>query len=262
MSAKIFYYDHRSRANKQRALSAGIFYLAVVIFWEVASRTGLIQSPFFPPPSKIFFTFLSYLSSVQWRVYFWSTFSRFIAAFIPGAILGVCCGWLFGLNRSLKLLVGPVIATLYFIPKLWLLLPLLFLFDKAWLLNILPPLLLVFVTMAGSALLSTEGIEQTYFDISRNYGAGRSIIFKDVVLPATLPQIYMHLQIAVLLSLRIIIVFEVFTQASEGLGAFVWQGWKYSKYEDIWVGLLSVFVMALVISVPAKLFKKILIPWR
>ncbi len=239
-----------------------IFYCFMFLLWELVVRVGLLKSPYLPAPSRIIGELISLLQNGTWCEYMSDTAIRFIIALLPASILGICMGWFFGLNRTLKLIIAPAFVTLYFVPKLWLVLPLFFLFGGSSFINVLPAMVLVFVFMAGSSLIGIENIDPVFFDIAKNYGVSRRDMVGKIVIPATLPYIYTNIQIVTLLALRVIVIFEVITQAPSGIGSFIWRGWQSARFEELWVGLFSAFALIVLFTLPIRLLRKRFIPWK
>src|SRR5690606_14685667 len=137
----------RARPAYERALAFG-FPAAVLLLWQVAGDTGLINTTWFPQPSRIAgglwdmivrydrFSETSLIGR-PWLIpqYFaegglagvWTllseshvlaTIGRVLAGFVLGAIPGILLGVIMGVNQTVRLMLDTTLSAIYVLPKI------------------------------------------------------------------------------------------------------------------------------------------------
>lgn len=95
--------------------------LMVVVLWELLAALGVLRPNYVPPPSQLGPHLLALLAGGElWR-HLLATLYRlglsFTFALIPAVLLGLSLG----MSRSARLALGPLLTSLYAIPKIALL---------------------------------------------------------------------------------------------------------------------------------------------
>ncbi len=180
------------RANRVLGLLSPLLILAL---WEVASRTGIVDARFFPPPTEIAVAFwrmlthdaqgatLPFLSVFTKSILMkdlWISLSRIIVGFFLGAVPGLIIGLSMGLFRPIRLLLRPIVSATYPIPKLALLPLVLVIFGlgetSKYVIIALGTFFMVLInTMAG-----VLNLDRIYLDVAKNFGATREEILEAI----------------------------------------------------------------------------------
>ncbi len=104
-------------------------------------------------------------------------------------------------------------------------------------------------------------IEPVYFDVGKNFGAGRREIFRTVAIPGAMPLIFTGLRLAWGNALLLIVVAEIIG-ARSGIGAFIWNSWQTFQVERMYAGLLVISFIGYVSFLLIDELQRWLIPWR
>ena len=245
-------------AERLVSILSPVLLLAV---WELAGRTGAIDTRFFPPPSAIAGSFPKLLESGELQAHTVTSLGRIAIGFLIGAVPALLLGVVMGLSRLVRAALNPMVGALYPIPKT----------------AILPLLLLVFGTGEGSkyatvaigvfflVLLNTVAgvlsIEPVYLDVGRNFGANRLQVFRTIALPGALPLIFTGLRLGWGTALILIVVAELFASRS-GLGYFINNMYQTFQIANMYAGLIVMSLIGYVSFLMLDELQRWLIPWR
>ena len=96
--------------------------VCLLIFWELIVQSGAVKATLIPPPSKLWNTFISLISSGKLQNNLMISFCRVLSGFAIGTVAGAIIGFLMGLfagfNRALSVIVSVLrpIPTIALIP--------------------------------------------------------------------------------------------------------------------------------------------------
>jgi ABC-type nitrate/sulfonate/bicarbonate transport system permease component len=244
--------------NRAISIATPILLLAA---WEIAARTGVLDTRFFSSPvsiSKELWTMA--VSGDLWK-HTWASLVRVLVGFAIGTTLGVILGLGIGLSPTISAIFKPLIDATFPIPKVGLLPLVIIIFglgeaSKYAIIAISAFYLIVINTAAG-----VRQIEKIYLDVGRNYHASRLMMFTDVALPGALPSIITGMKISMGVSLIIIVTAESLA-AKSGIGFLIWTSWQVFEVEKMYVGLFVSALMGFLLAVMLDWVEKRLIPWK
>jgi ABC-type nitrate/sulfonate/bicarbonate transport system permease component len=245
---------------RRRALSI-VSPIALLVIWEAGAIVGLVDTRFFPAPTKIFVALWELVRSGEMLGHVAISLQRIVVGFMLGAVPGIAIGLAVGLSPVVRALVQPLVDALFPIPKI----------------ALLPMMIMLFTIGEGSkyaiiavgvvflVLINTEAgvrnIERIYFDVGRNYGASRRMFFMDIALPGALPMIMAGLKLGLGVAL-ILIVSAEFVGAKSGIGYFIWNSWSIFQVEWMYAGLMVTAILGFASAVLLGAIERALIPWK
>lgn len=235
--------------------------LLLLAVWELCARVGWIDVRFFPPPSQIFDKLIALASSGELVQNVWISLQRlfwgFLAGGIPAIVLGICMG----LWRPVRLVIEPLVAATYPLPKS----------------AILPLVLLIFGLGEGSKIVmvalgvfypiiinTTSGVLQIpsiYLDVGKNFNASPWQKFYTIALPGALPSIMAGIKLGVGLGLILIAIAEM-VGADSGVGYMIWNAWQILSIDTMFVGLLTIAAIGFVLSLILDEIEALVLPIR
>ncbi|MFX3673086.1 MAG: ABC transporter permease [Paenisporosarcina sp.] len=235
--------------------------LFILIVWEFLSRTSLIDTRFFPPPTQIVSTLTSLLTNGELFEHLGISLFRIIAGFLLGVIPGIVIGLCMGLYAPVRHFVSPLIMALMPIPTL----------------ALLPLILIVFgigetskiVTIAGSVffpvVINTVAgvitIDSIYIDVAKNYGANKKDFFLKIALPGSLPVMLEGIQMGQAIALLTIVAAEMMG-ATSGIGYLIWTSYSAFLLKEMFVGLILISFFGYLFSLMIRGLQRKLLPWR
>lgn len=229
--------------------------VAVLVVWELLTVTGFLSV--LPTPQAVVIEFADLLTTGRfWNAVVLSS-ARVAVAFLLATLLAVPLGLLVGRSRVFADLAFPSLEMLRPIPPIaWLPLTiLLFPALQVWVgvttLSVKANVL--FITALGAffpILLNTidgvKGVDVEYSRAAESLGAGDRQVFRHVVLPAALPDIYTGMVVGMGLAWVNLVAAEMI--AGAGLGYLTWSGYTAGNFAAIIVGMISIGVLGYVSS--------------
>ena len=235
--------------------------LALLGLWEIAARLGLIDIRFFPAPSKIFRVMAAMIADGQLWTHTSASLQRLVWGTLWGGIPALILGVAMGMYRGLRIVVEPIIAATYPVPKSAILPLVLLIFGLGEPSKIVMVASGVFYPILINAMAGVLEIDTIYFDVSRNFGASRWQVFRTVALPGAMPLIMTGVKLGVGLGLVLIAIAEM-VGAKSGLGYLIWNAWEILSVETMYVGLITIAVLGLVFTIVLNEIERLLVGWK
>ncbi len=204
-----------------RAAALGNYSIVVMLLlWEAVARSGLVNPRLFPPLGTIGSELIGLFTSGEVWPHLSATVLRVGSGFAMAAGLGVTFGLTLANSPRLRRIVEPVFTATYPIPRL----PLYPIFIAAFGLGTLSIVALVTVECLYPITLNTltgaRSVKPLYVWSAQSMGAGPLRVFLKVALPASLPDIFSGLRIALPIAFVLAIAAELIG-ATEGMGFLV-----------------------------------------
>lgn len=234
----------------------------LLILWEVASHSGLVNRQFLPPLEHVGVSFWEELMSGELVQALAASLRRDLLGFVLGSSIGVLVGLLLGLSRIADRTFTTwfnglkQIALLAWIPliSLW------FGFNEI--------AKIVFIALAASIpviLNLVEGVHTTsskLVEVGEVFRFNRLQFILHVYLPAALPSLLTGLHLALIYAWLATIGAEYFMAAGPGIGGLIIAGRERFDMDLVMLGILVVGSIGFLIDRSASWLERKLIPWR
>jgi NitT/TauT family transport system permease protein len=234
---------------------------AVLLVWELAVRTHLLDARFFPAPSAIAGTFVQFARSGELWANLSVTLVRILVGLVLGAVPGIALGLLIGINRWARAILEPVIAVLYPIPKIALIPLVLLIFGIGESGKYALIAIGVFFIMAINTAAGVRQIDATLLDVARAFRITTRSLYTKVLLPAALPNVFAGLKLSIGIAVVLAVAAEL-RAANSGLGFVIWNSWETLQVERMYVALVVVSLLGYALSLAADALERAAIPWR
>ncbi|MFN3534464.1 MAG: ABC transporter permease [Desulfatiglandales bacterium] len=240
--------------GSRKAVSA-LSLLALLSFWEVGSKTGILSPVFLPAPSGVILVLLDMIGSGElWPHLFFS-----LKRIFWGMLIGVGLGWIVGMATGLSPLIGavlnPILACLYPIPKVAIL-PLLILYlgigeaSKVGVISIG-----VFFPVFINTRSGVKGVDSLWILAARSLGASTMSIWLKVVLPASLPYSLSGVRLGSGIALLLLVTSEMIG-ANSGIGYLILSSADLMLTDRLLAGILITSLLGLFFSYAVDLLEK------
>jgi NitT/TauT family transport system permease protein len=269
MSSLAFATELRSTGARRGAV--GI--LVAVLLWEVATRLDEwigLAVPFvarLPSPTEVVVDLGGLVSSPG----YWNSWSlslqRVALGFTVALLLGGGLGLLMATRPLVKQTFYPVLETLRPIPPLaWV--PLAIIFWPTQELSI------AFVTFLGAffpiivnTVSGADEIDPRYLWAARSMGANRRVLFRRVILPATLPSLVTGASVGMGITWEVVVAAELISGGGQGggdggLGFLVWNAYQGGDLPRVVVAMISLGIAGYVASALVRYVGDRLMPWK
>jgi taurine transport system permease protein len=225
-------------------LSLGLILAA----WTVVTQLDLVSDLFLPGPDEVWSALLDLLQNGYKSRSIWVhaglSLERVFGGFVTGAAVGTLLGLAMGYNRNVEALFSPFIEFLRPLPQLSYLVLLIVWFG----IGELPQILLLFLTaLPVSAVAAMDGVRSTSIQrlqVARTLGASEWQIFRHVVLPSALPEIFTGARLAIGVVYATLIAAEIIA-GSTGLGWMILDAGRFLRSDYVFVGIILIGLMGL-----------------
>lgn len=242
-----------------------VVFVATVLLWEAAVRSGALRGVPLPAPSQIVDALAQNWASGRWPLLraALATLFEAVGGLVIGAVAGVAVAFAtarFAAARELLLpfAVGasavPIIA---FAPLM-----------NNWfgVLNPLSKMMIVAVLVFFPIVINvTRGLTQvdpSALELMRSYAASEATILRALRIPNALPYFFTALKVAATLSLIGAIVGEYFGGSSEVLGRVVVQSANALRFDVTWAAILLAAVTGIAFYLVIVGIERLVIPWH
>jgi NitT/TauT family transport system permease protein len=238
---------------------------ACVLFWEAASRHGwtvlLVRFENIPPPSIVARAGWDFLHTPKALRHIVDSMARIFAGFGIATVLAVTLGLLIGRFRIFSATLLTPLELLRPIPAVaWIPLAIL-MFATA-------EQSMIFITFIGAffpILLATihgvENVDRRLIHASLTLGADQTSIFREVVLPGSLPSIVTGLSIGMGTAWFSLVTAEM-VSGQFGIGYYTWEAYTLQNYPDIVLGMVIIGVLGMGSSALVRWIGGGLTPWH
>jgi NitT/TauT family transport system permease protein len=255
------------------SLLRGIVALGMfVVLWQIGSTWHTwagFRLPWIgtvPPPTEVFAIWSGLLGKWGYWESWYLSFTRVFSGFAAAMIVGIPLGLGMAVNRLFYDMTFPPFEILRPIPPLaWVPASLIFWPTQE--------LSIAFVTFLGAffaivinVLGGAKNIDSRYLRAAQSMGATRWHLFWRVVLPGTLPSIFVGAAVGMGITWEVVVAAEMISTGGRGggggLGFFIWNSYLGGSLPQIVVGMISIGIAGYVSSSLIRRLGYWLMPWR
>src|SRR5262249_42016306 len=228
------------------------------ILWELAARFGFIVAESLSYPSAIARASVGTISDGTLFQATKETFGAALTGMAIGAALGISCGIAFGLWRLPAALVRRSSAALPPIPSVGLIPLALLIYGFGYRMEIAVVAFACFWPLLIITESAVRGIEPRLIEVSRALGFGLAARIVKIVLPATLPRVFVGLRLAAAVALVVAVTVEI-TANPMGLGYALIVAQESMKPDRmfvflLWIGLIGWLINAVLLRAQQRWF--------
>jgi NitT/TauT family transport system permease protein len=222
----------------------------VLVVWQLITLSGWRPTYVFPPPLDV----LRELGSMMGTERFWSalgtTMTRALMGFTLALVIGTTIGILVARIQPLRLAIGSLITGLQTMPSIaW--------FPFAILLFGINEQAILFVVVLGAApsiangvLAGIDQVPPAFTRLGKVLGAGKISLYRDIVLPAALPNYVSGLNQGWAFAWRSLMAGELLVIIAEkpSLGAQLEFARQFSQAPLLLATMLAILILGMVVD--------------
>jgi ABC-type nitrate/sulfonate/bicarbonate transport system permease component len=249
--------------RRRRIIEISLAWAVPIVFilvWQYAADHEWMNTMFFPSPTRIFDSGRDLIESGELATAVWITTKRALWGLLLGIVSGVLVGLLMGMFRIIRVTFEPFLSALFTVPKLALLPLLLLIFGIGDTPLILLIAITVFFFMWIATMASFLSVEEGYREAAYSFKATQFQLFRHVLFPASLPQIFVGLRLSASISVLVVVAVE-FLESGNGIGHLIWGSWELFQADKMYVGIVVVALMGLVATWTVRGLGKLAMPW-
>lgn len=233
-----------------------------IIFWGLIKAIIFSESIFLASPIDTFHRLVTLITKDDLLSDFWATLYKFIMGFGIAVLVGVPIGLFIGINKKVYQSVELLLDFFRSIPVTTLF-PLFILFfgisSKTIISMVTVACVFVIILNTSYGVFYTKKSHISYL---KSIGASKFQIFKNVVLPSSLPFIFVGLRVSVSFALIVVIVAEMFIGANKGLGIRVYEAHETYLVTDVYAIILFVGLLGYFLNKIFTIAEKKIIHWK
>jgi len=239
----------------RRRLTPWLLPAAILVAWELASRSGLLSARILPEPAAVAAAFWRLLRSGELAHHVAVSTVRAFSALALGGGLGLVLGLLTGTWKAAEALLDTTLQMLRNIPLviLW------FGIDET------AKLFLVAVGVFFPVYLNTfhgiRSVDRDLIEMARSYGLSGWQLYRQVILPGALPSILVGLRFSLGLMWVLLIVAETLS-AQAGIGYLTMNAREFLQTDIVLVGILLYALLGKLADVVARALERAWLPWH
>ena len=228
----------------------------IALWWVLALAIG---SPALPTPDATWPALVDNFARIMPE--FWTSLGRIALSMLIGTVLGVPAGLWIGRSRRGDQIFGPVLYVLYPVPKIVFLPVLFILFGLGGQAKVILIAIAIFFQMVVTMRDAAKNVPQGVVVSLRSLGATKGQILREVVLPASLPDLFTALRITTGTAVAVLFIAESMA-GSSGLGYYIMHAWSLLEYEQMFAGIIAMAVLGVVIYEVFEILEYRLTKWR
>lgn len=225
--------------------------------WQLTAMA--VNNAALPGPAQAIPMVVQYAGDL-WPAFLVSLY-RVVAAMLIGTVLAIPLGLACGRSPRVDAVFAPVLYFLYPLPKVVLLPVLIVLMGLAD----APKIALIAITIFFQVLVTVrdaaQGVPEQAVMSMKSLGAGRLDVYRHVIVPATLPELFTALRISSGTAVAILFFAESLA-GSTGLGYFIVDAWALLAYPKMFAGIIAMAVLGVILYEIFDVAERRLTRWR
>lgn len=224
---------------------------ALLIAWLGLTWGGLVRDLFLPPPGELWDGLVDLIDNGYGSEPLWThiavSLERVFVGFVTGAIAGTLIGLAMGTWHRVNAVLVPFVEFLRPLPQLAYLMLLIVWFGIGEGSKII---LLFLAALPVAAVAARDGVRNlplARLQVARSLGASEWQIFRRVVFPSALPEIFTGARLSIGIVYGTLIAAEIIA-GSDGLGWMILDAGRFLRSDYVFVGIAIIGVMGLALN--------------
>jgi taurine transport system permease protein len=237
---------------------------AVLLAWAVVGQNQVIDPLLLPGPVEVLDTARALVLEGYRNVALWqhvlASLARAMAGFLAAAVTGIPLGLMMGRSRTLDALLDPFVQFLRPLPKLALIPLVIVWFGIGEFSKFLLIYLATFLTIVVSAAAAVQNVPEDRIRAAQSLGVSRGQLFRHVILPSALPELFTGVRVAVGIGWTTLIAAEMIASSS-GLGWMVINASSYLRTDVVMLGILLLGGLGYLLDLLLVLAQRRMVHW-
>lgn len=254
----------RRRRTIELTLAIGVP-VVLIALWQLASSQGWIDPKLYPAPTDLARRTPDLFRDQpggRMGTDVWKSVQRILWGYFWGSLFGLAVGFLMGMSRLTRAALDPLLSALYTVPKLALIGVFLLIlgFDEKPIITVIA--LTVFFFVWIQTMAAVMSVSAGFREAAASFGANRWQLFRQVLLPASIPQIFVGLRVAAGVTVLTVIGVEfVFAPGNLGLGYRINNARQIVDPAQMYVAIIVSALLGVVFSWIVRFVGRRLAPW-
>jgi NitT/TauT family transport system permease protein len=251
-----------SGRSLEQTIWSSIGIVAILLFWQVGAMSGALPVRYVSSPALVVRSAIQMIGEGNLIRDLIVTVTALTIGMAIAVGVGIPLGILIGWYRRLQYVVDPYLAALYATPSLALL-PLL----VVWFgIGIKSTVVLVIISAFFPIVISVEQgvktVDANLLRMARSFSSGQFRIFRDIVLPATVPFIASGLQLGTARGLIGVVVGEMYAASNGGLGYVITVAGSAMAIDQMFVAVTMITALGIILLGATRSFERRMQYWK
>lgn len=239
------------KAFKQKYWISIITVAVILLFWSTITYQHQVSQLIIPSPGQIWTCFVQllqdgYKGTSLWG-HMWASLQRLFIAFGLAAVTAIPIGLLSGYSEKIRAVFEPIIAFIRPLPPLGYYTIIILWMGTGNASKIFLLFLGAFAPIFVSCVSGVTRVNPDYINHARTLGANQWQIFAHVILPASLPEVFVGLRNAMSIAYATSVAAEMVAAVS-GIGWMVLDASKYLRSDVVFVGIILMGITGIVLD--------------
>jgi NitT/TauT family transport system permease protein len=245
----------------ETALLPVAFMLLLLVLWEIASNTGIVDPVLVPAPTDIIDATRRLGNTYFFWDAVWVTAQEALLGFFFGVLAAYVIGTAVGLFPAVRRAIFPLVVAIEIVPRIALAPVFLSWFGLGMASKVAMAAGICFFPVLINVVLGLETVNKDAQNLLRSLGASKWETYTKLLLPASLPEIFASLKVAITFALTGAIVAE-YVGANEGLAVLLKTFFFQLLTAEGFAVILALSVMGLVFYWLTMLLESRIVYWR
>lgn len=240
---------------------APLVFVAIIVVWEIGSRTGVISNIALPAPSEAFGAFMDLVRTGMLWKHLGASLYRLIVGWTAGSLLGIAVGLAIGLFSVARAGALPLVSALFPIPKIALLPLFIIWFGIGEGSKVATILFGTFFPTVIATYSGVDGVDRNLIRMAQSFGLPWHSIVRKIVVPGALPTILSGFRISSSIAIVLLVAAEMIG-AEYGVGAYILMAGSLFALDQLIAGVAILSIIGLTISWLIGRAERYLLRWR
>lgn len=235
-----------------------IFFISLLLLWEILSRSGAVPAFILPAPSKIIISLVTGFSSMQFHILItlYEAFAGFMIAIALSFLIAVLMDSLYGFKKTVYplLIISQTLPIIILAPLfvIW--------FGYGYTPKLVIVILICFFPVTISLMQSLSSVDRELIDLLRSMGSSKYQIYKYVKLPASMTGFFSGLKIAATYSIMGATIGE-WVGGKNGLGVYMIRAKQSFATDRVFAAILVITVLSILLLKLIEYIEAKTMPW-
>ncbi|WP_240418210.1 ABC transporter permease [Paenibacillus periandrae] len=235
--------------------------IIVIVLWQLLGAFGVISANFLPTPFAIAASFKDLLVNGDLIRHLQISLGRAAVGLLIGGSIGLLFGLGVGFSDKMEKLLDPSMQMVRMIPHLALAPLIILWFGFGEVSKIFIIANGAFFPLYINTFMGIRNVDNKLFEVSRVLEFSRTKQIFKLILPASLPNIFLGLRLSLALSWLGLVVAELIG-SQEGVGFLINFAKQNSNTEVIFVGIIIFAAVGLLVDVSVRFLERKYLQWR
>jgi ABC-type nitrate/sulfonate/bicarbonate transport system permease component len=247
MAGRADWWLEEGRSERWLVADRALITMGILLLWQIAVAVGVLNERFIPAPTKVVGAMWELAQLPEIRSALLQAMWMVAVAFSLAAVLGILLGAAIGLSNLLYRVMNPVVMMLFSTPKL-IFLPLFVVvfgvqFNAKVAYGVTSGVFPIIVTV----IAGVRAVEKRLLISAESMGASRWQTISMVLIPGSLPSVFVGLWHGIKHSLLGVLIMELFA-SQRGVGFFIRSYTSGFKPERVFALIFFITIFAIAIG--------------